>query len=35
MIKTAPHGTVSPQMCIKSVKGWFTRPQTCWQDFVK
>ena len=36
MIKTAPHGTVSPQMwCIKSIKGWFTRPQTCWQDFVK
>ena len=30
------HGTVSPQMwCIKSIKGWFTRPQTCWQDFVK
>ena len=26
MIKTAPHGTVSPQMlCIKSMKGWFTR----------
>ena len=36
MIKTAPHGTISPQMwCIKSIKGWFTRPQTCWQDFVK
>ena len=36
MIKTAPHGTVSPQMwCIKSIKGWFTRSQTCWQDFVK
>ena len=36
MIKTAPHSTVSPQMwCIKSIKGWFTRPQTCWQDFVK
>ena len=30
MIKTAPHGTVSPQMlCIKSMKGWFIRPQTC------
>ena len=36
MIKTAPHGTISPQMsCIKSIKGWFTRPQTCWQEFVK
>ena len=36
MIKTAPHGTVSPQMwCIKSIKGWFTRPQICSQDFVK
>ena len=36
MIKTAPHGAVSPQMrCIKGIKGWFTRPQTCWQDFVK
>ena len=35
MIKTAPHSTVSSQMwCIKSIKGWFTRPQTCWQDFV-
>ena len=30
------NSTVSPQMwCIKSIKGWFTRPQTCWQDFVK
>ena len=30
MIKIAPHGTVSPQMlCIKSMKGWFIRPQTC------
>ena len=30
MIKTAPHSTVSPQMwCIKSIKGWFTRPQIC------
>ena len=28
MMKTAPHGTVSPQMwCIKSIKGWFTRPR--------
>ena len=28
--------TVSPQMwCIKSIKGWFTHPQICWQDFVK
>ena len=36
MIKTVPHTTVSPQMwCIKSIKGWFTRPQTCWQDFIK
>ena len=35
MIKTAPHITVSPQMwCIKSVKCWFTRTQSCWQDFV-
>ena len=34
-LKTAPHGTVSPQMwSVKSIKGWFTRPQTCWQDFV-
>ena len=32
MIKTAPHGTVSPQMWSrKSIKGWFTRPQTCWR----
>ena len=36
MIKTAPHSTVSPQMwCIKSIKGWFTHPQICWQEFVK
>ena len=36
MIKTAPQSTVSPQMwCIKSIKGWFTHPQICWQDFVK
>ena len=36
MIKTAPHITVSPQMwCIKSMKCWFTRSQSCWQDFVK
>ena len=36
MIKTASHSIVSPQMwCIKSIKGWFTRPQICWQDFVK
>ena len=35
MIKTAPQSTVSPQMrCIKSIKGRFTRPQICWQDFV-
>ena len=28
MIKTAPESTVSPQMwCIKSIKGWFTRPR--------
>ena len=27
--------TVSSQMwCMKSVKGWFTHPQFCWQDFV-
>ena len=32
MIKTAPQSTVSPQMwCIKSIKGWLTRPQICWQ----
>ena len=36
MLKTAPHSTVSPQMwCIESIKGWFTHPQICWQDFVK
>ena len=36
MIKTVPHSTVSPQMwCIKSMIGWFTRPQICYQDFVK
>ena len=30
------NSTVSPQMwCIKSIKGWFTHPQVCWQDFVK
>ena len=34
MIKTAPHGTVSPQM-YKKYKRLVTRPQTCWQDFVK
>ena len=21
--------------CIKSIKGWFTHPQICWQEFVK
>ena len=27
---------VSPQMwCIKIIKGWFTHPQICWQEFVK
>ena len=36
MIKTVPHSTVSPQMwCINGIKGWFTRTQICWQDFVK
>ena len=36
MIKTVPHSTVSPQMwCINGIKGWFTRNQICWQDFVK
>ena len=26
------NSTVSPQMwCIKSIKGWFTQPQICWQ----
>ena len=36
MIKTAPHSTVSPQMWrVKSIKGWFTHTQICWQDFVK
>ena len=30
------YSTVSPQMwCIKSIKGWFTHPQICWQEFVK
>ena len=30
------NSTVSPQMwCIKSIKGWFTHPQICWQEFVK
>ena len=34
--KTVPHSTVSPQMwCINGIKGWFTRTQICWQDFVK
>ena len=35
MIKTAPHITVSPQMCIKSTKCWSTRTQSCWQDFIE
>ena len=36
MIKTVPHSTVSPQMWrINVIKGWFTRTQICWQDFVK
>ena len=36
MIKTVPHSTVSPQMwCITGIKGWFTRTQICWHDFVK
>ena len=35
-INTAPHSTLSPQMwCIKSIKGWLTHFQICWQDFVK
>ena len=31
MMKTAPHSTVftSDVMCIKSIKGWFTRHQIC------
>ena len=30
MIKTVPHGTISPQMCcINGIKGWFTRTQIC------
>ena len=30
------NSTVSPQMwCIKIIKGWFTHPQICWQEFVK
>ena len=30
------HSIVSTQMwCIKRIKGWFTDPQICWQDFVK
>ena len=29
------NSTVSPQMwCIKIIKGWFTHPQICWQEFV-
>ena len=33
MIKRAPHSTVSPQMwCIKSMIGWFTRPQQILQS---
>ena len=29
------NSTVSPQMwCIKSMKGWFTHPRICWQEFV-
>ena len=39
MIKTAPRSTVSPQTVRcdvqKVLKGWFTRPQICQQDFVK
>ena len=36
MIKTVPLSTVSPHMwCINGMKGWFTRTQICWQDFVK
>ena len=23
------------RQCIKSINGWFTHPQICWQDFVK
>ena len=35
-IKTVSHSTVSLQMwCINGIKGWFTRIQMCWQDFVK
>ena len=35
MIKTAPHGTLSPQMwCIKKIKDWFARTQIYWQEFV-
>ena len=34
MIKTAPHGTLSPQMwCIKKIKE-FARTQIYWQEFV-
>ena len=30
------NSNVSPQMwCIKSIKGWFTHSQICWQEFVK
>ena len=30
------NSSVSSQMwCIKSIKGWFTHPRVCWQDFVK
>ena len=30
------HSIGSTQMwCIKRIKGWFTDPQICWQDFVK
>ena len=35
MIKTAPHGTLSPQMwCIRKIKEWFARTQIYWQEFV-
>ena len=35
-IKTAPHSTGSPQIwCIKSIKGWFTRPPDLFAGFCK
>ena len=36
MINTGSYSAFWPLMwCIKSIKGWLTHPQICWQDFVK